>query len=295
MSIIKCPECKRKVSDKASICPKCGFSVKDYQPNQEQIEEQNKKSKDKKRRVIKGLIISVSIIMSICIIGCVVSIGVEMYDDYQIEKEEQEYKSKYPLFSEHSYILGTDPYGLTNENNIIGEKISTVLGKCVENEDYTISIEKDNTLYTFPLPPFDDYPIGHDVELVLYTSNGAISKVEYTFRMEQSVKEGYTFYRKTKEIKAGLTGYYDVDPIYAGYNYIDNEYVIMTKDEFNSLSDSDYFDVTFITWESEKGIAMLSFTNMFDEKDEYGAITFINGKIKKGKYKDYIDKYNPAI
>lgn len=30
MSLIKCPECNGNVSDKAELCPHCGFSIKDY-------------------------------------------------------------------------------------------------------------------------------------------------------------------------------------------------------------------------------------------------------------------------
>lgn len=295
MSIIKCPECKRKVSDKASNCPKCGFSVKDYKPTQEQIDEQNKKSKERKRRVKKIIITTVAIITSLCIICCVIYIGGELWYNYQQEQEEQEYNRKYPLFSRFSSILSADPYGLTNEYNVIGKQISTVLGECVENEDYTISTEQDYTAYTFPLPYPNSYPIDNDVELVLYTSNDVIFKVEYTFRLAQSSGR-FGFYRETNEIKAGLTDYYDVDPIYTGYNFIDGEYVIMTNEEYSSLPFSDYYDVTFITWKSGKGMAMLSFTNMFDEKDEYGAITFTNDdEIKKEEYKNYIDKYNPAM
>ena len=111
MSIIKCPECKRKVSDKASICPKCGFSVKDYKPTQEQIDEQKKKSKERKRRVKKYLIATVAIITSLCIIWCAIYIGVELWHDYRTEKE---YRNN-PLFR-YSSILYADPYGLSNEN-----------------------------------------------------------------------------------------------------------------------------------------------------------------------------------
>lgn len=300
MSIIKCPECKRKVSDKASNCPKCGFSVKDYKPTQEQIDEQNKKSKERKRRVKKIIITTVAIITSLCIICCAIYIGGELWYSYQQEQEEKEYKMKYPLFSRDSYILSADPYGLTNEYNVIGKQISTVLGegKYVENEDYTISTEQDYTAYTFPLPFYDYprgfYPIAHNPELVLYTSNGIIFKVEYTFRLPQSRTNSLR--ANEYRIRENLTDYYDVDPIYTGYNFEDGKYVIMTKDEYDSLHFSDYYDVTFITWNSEKGMAMLSFTNMFDEKDEYGAITFTNDdEIKKEEYKNYIDKYNPAM
>ncbi|GFI44867.1 hypothetical protein IMSAGC019_00175 [Lachnospiraceae bacterium] len=39
MALINCPECNREVSDKADICPNCGFGVAKY------IERQNKISK----------------------------------------------------------------------------------------------------------------------------------------------------------------------------------------------------------------------------------------------------------
>lgn len=293
MSLIKCPECNKKVSNKASTCPKCGFNVKDYKPTQEQIDEQNIKSKERKRRIKKYLIIAIAITTSLCIICCAIYIGGHLWYNYQEEQEEQEYKGKYPLFSRDSYILDADPYGLSNEYNVIGKQISTVLGKCVENEDYTISTKQDYTSYTFPLPYPNDYPIGNDAELVLYTSNGIIFKIEYTFRFEQIQDNSYRL--KLSRIREDITNYYDVDPIYAGYNFDDDEYIIMTYDEYSRLHYANYYNVTFITWKNEKGMAMLSFTNMFDEKDEYGAITFTNDEIIKEEYQNHIDKYNPTM
>lgn len=294
MSLIKCPECKRVVSDKADICPKCCFPIKNYKPTQEEIDEQNKRLEEKKarkKRIKKWLIITVAIITSVCVICCGITIGYNLWYDYQ---EQIEYNSKYPLFTESS-VLDADPYGLTNNNNIIGENISTILRGYAENEDYTKSIKDDCVVYTFPLSY--DYPLGYDSNLVLYVTDEIIYKVEYTFRIERN--KGYYAYRKRRlaisDAKSQLTDYYDVDPIYTGYNFDDGEYVIMTKDEFDSLPYENYFDVTFITWESEKGMAMLSFTNMFDEKDEYGAVTFTNDEIEKETYQDYTDKYNPTM
>lgn len=293
MALIKCPECKRTVSNKADACPKCCFPIKDYKPTQEEIDEQNKKfeeKKTKKKRIKKWLIITVSIISSVCVICCGIGIGYNIWYDYQ---EQKEYDSKYPLFTD-SYVLDADPYGLTNENNIIGEKISTILRGYEENEDYTISIEDDCVVYTFLNGGF---PLGFDVDLVLYTSNETIYKVEYTFRYEQGFNKGFSnsFRLNFSDVKSDLTDYYDVDPIYAGYNFDDDEYVIMTKDEFDSLDYVNYYDVTFITWESENGMAILSFTNMFEEKDEYGAMTFTNDEIKKEDYQDYTNKYNTTL
>ena len=98
-----------------------------------------------------------------------------------------------------------------------------------------------------------------------------------------------------KIFRTGLTDYHDVDPIYAGYDFDNDEYINMTKDEYSSLPYSNYYDVTFITWESDKGTAILSFTNMFEEKLEYGAITFTNDEIKKEEYQNHIDKYSHSM
>lgn len=39
MSLIKCPECGREVSDKANSCPNCGYPIADYVAQQEEIEQ----------------------------------------------------------------------------------------------------------------------------------------------------------------------------------------------------------------------------------------------------------------
>ena len=86
MALIKCPECKRTVSNKADICPKCCFPIKDYMPTQEEINEQNKKleeKKAKKKRIKKWLIIAIAIITSVCIIACGIGIGYSTWYDYQ--------------------------------------------------------------------------------------------------------------------------------------------------------------------------------------------------------------------
>ena len=37
MALINCPECNREVSDKADICPNCGFGVAKYTERQNKI------------------------------------------------------------------------------------------------------------------------------------------------------------------------------------------------------------------------------------------------------------------
>lgn len=51
MAIIKCPECQNDISDKASSCPHCGFSL---HHKEEELERNAKRIK----RIILGLILA---------------------------------------------------------------------------------------------------------------------------------------------------------------------------------------------------------------------------------------------
>lgn len=58
MSLIKCPECYKDVSDKAESCPNCGFSIRDYRESLQKaksIEEEKEKLKDKMNRELKEI------------------------------------------------------------------------------------------------------------------------------------------------------------------------------------------------------------------------------------------------
>lgn len=41
MALIKCPECNREISDKASICPHCGFPISSKESNKEEASKQS--------------------------------------------------------------------------------------------------------------------------------------------------------------------------------------------------------------------------------------------------------------
>lgn len=58
MSLIKCPECYKDVSDKAESCPNCGFSIRDYRESLQKAksrEEEKEKLKDKMNRELKEI------------------------------------------------------------------------------------------------------------------------------------------------------------------------------------------------------------------------------------------------
>lgn len=62
MAIFKCPECKNKISDKASICPKCGYLITRVPENIEIELSPRKKAKVKKIAVISLIIIFVIVV-----------------------------------------------------------------------------------------------------------------------------------------------------------------------------------------------------------------------------------------
>jgi len=72
MSLIKCPECGKEISDKASHCINCGYSLA--------WEEQ--KSRHDKRKVIV-IIITAIIVAVLCVSG------VMIYKHYQLNQHEQ--------------------------------------------------------------------------------------------------------------------------------------------------------------------------------------------------------------
>lgn len=62
MALIKCPECGREISDKAEICPKCGYknSEKYYKLSESK---ENRSSGMRKWRIISGIISIVFMIL----------------------------------------------------------------------------------------------------------------------------------------------------------------------------------------------------------------------------------------
>ncbi len=78
MALIKCPECGNEVSDKAAMCPKCGYKISIVQENEKQptVSKQSKKG----RFVIAAL-------LAICII---IALSVFILHQNKIKKETME-------------------------------------------------------------------------------------------------------------------------------------------------------------------------------------------------------------
>jgi hypothetical protein len=52
MSMIKCPECSRKVSDKAAACPNCAYPIAQTTEQPEKVQTIEKTSKQLKKQII---------------------------------------------------------------------------------------------------------------------------------------------------------------------------------------------------------------------------------------------------
>nr|UVY32817.1 MAG: protein of unknown function DUF2116 [Bacteriophage sp.] len=67
MALIKCPECGKEISDKASNCPNCGCPLNE----KENLQDTNKKTKVSKRVFIgAGIIVIIGVIVTLlCVLG----------------------------------------------------------------------------------------------------------------------------------------------------------------------------------------------------------------------------------
>lgn len=162
----------------------------------------------------------------------------------------------YPLFGED----------ITTANDLLEKNITTILNGYIEDKDYTMKTDEDCTTYTFP---FTEYSLGSNPNLILYvdTESSIITKVQYAFRIADTNSNiNYGFIIRKNE----FTNYYDADPV---YTYLDNngKHIKLNKD---GLWDSNKKTTYYVTWESSKGKLVYSFTNLYEEKKEYGTLTF---------------------
>lgn len=250
MALIKCPECKKKISDTVSCCPKCGFSIAGYLS-------ENRLSQDLEKN--SGKKIKIFVVSVIVLLLALTSIFVYMNADTIWNDVSDEESSLYPLFKD----------SITTANNLLGKEITLILNGYAEGKDYTITSKGNESVYTFP---FEAFELGTHPELVLYVDNSTyeITKVHYSYRMSQY--DTNSFRSQVFRLRQELTGYYDADP---AYTYLSNEKQIKTtKEDFDNINLKNRKTTYYITWENAKGKAVYSQTNLYEEKDEYGTLTF---------------------
>lgn len=96
MSLIKCPECGKEISDKAGVCPNCGCPIDNMdEKNVNETEENSEGITDKgKKSSKKGLIIFVSVIM-LAVLGGIVY--------YASTADARDYKKANELYADKKY------------------------------------------------------------------------------------------------------------------------------------------------------------------------------------------------
>lgn len=78
MALIKCPKCAKQISDKALVCPHCGFEVQKvleeiHEKERQQREEQRQRQKKRRQRILITMV-SLCVLAAISIVGYLYSI-----------------------------------------------------------------------------------------------------------------------------------------------------------------------------------------------------------------------------
>lgn len=232
-----------------------------------------------KNRISKLLVITniLFFVIICCLIGYIVFSKPKITEsisneDVYISENGDETESKYKLFK-HSSLNATDPYGLANEHNILGKDISEILMGYEEGKDYEITKNDYFCSYTFTKDIKDYVTDGNTAKLSIYTDSDSdiITIVEYSFRIDSRNYDNSDsiFLSRAKRI---LTEYCDVDPI---YDYVDDYNIVnIDKDTFNALIHDGVKSIYHVSWETEKGHAILTIENLHEERSNDWNVSF---------------------
>ena len=70
MALIRCPECNREISDKATACPGCGYPLQDHTEEVSEKERLLKEAEEKDKQFIKkaAVIMTTGVIVMLALI-----------------------------------------------------------------------------------------------------------------------------------------------------------------------------------------------------------------------------------
>jgi len=252
MALTSCPECKSEVSEFAKVCPHCGFGLKKYL---------RRKVNKRNRTIVFISVIAIAFLCSIVAIGFIIKSLINE------KNSNQDFNGV--LFS-YSSKNKVDPYGLSNENNILGKNINDILCDYVEGVDY--SVESNEYFCSYIFHKEIEYVIGRDVNLVIYTANNStiINMFEYAFRFEDSDDRiDFKLYKMLRDIIPVITHQYDIEPHYTYTS--ESEIISITVEEFKTGGKQGLYNAV---WEEENIKVGLFFTKLYDEKLESGSVSF---------------------
>ena len=259
-----CAYCGKKLNVDAKFCDNCGKRTANPQTtNRKKVDIVQYIRKFTLKKLLKIIVILIAIILGVNILTEIFRYVSEYVEDYRD-----------PLFScdSNSYY---DPFGLAEENNILGKEISVVLEKYEEGVDYVVYENEYYTSYTFERDI--NYPAGEQTELVLYTPVGEsyIDRIEYHFRTMIGGSNDLMNIRNAREMTevcSGISSYYDAEPSYSVM--YDFDIYDITKEEFKEFLRDDVKGLYNVIWEDEDMNIALSVSNIYDEKLDSGSVSF---------------------
>ncbi len=138
MALIKCPECGHEISEKAKMCPNCGYQVNGEEPND---------SRKNKNFLSKMILVVGVMIITLLVIGCIISTCLKNSKTEKV-KDAQETDNEAPTFQnlpkELVYYIGDDVdfHDIIKENEV----------KVVDNIDTDIEIQIDYSEISLDVP-----------------------------------------------------------------------------------------------------------------------------------------------
>ena len=222
---------------------------------------------------------AVKIIISLLLV-IVVVLGIALAVYYFVLPQFQETIEEPKKFELSSNMPYSDPYGLTNINNIMGKDIRDVLSTYngYTTDDYSIIPKENTAAYVFhdivPMPKSFGSNILEDVKLFIFTKNNIILGIEYQGRYEDNdVVERSRFGMYIDDIKDEIVDVRDVDPLYVFVDEtgVDRE---ITKDEWNKIEYGVKKGTKSIYFFSDIG-AYIEIQNLYEERKE----TFVIGHL----------------
>lgn len=140
MSIIKCPECGKEISDKATFCPNCGVPLNEDKKNVENDDKKNEKKSVRKRDSTLSILAAIFAIF-VCTLPVAIILAII---DVSLPKKENERHigSWFALIVGIIFIIATvvsknNDNETVSENNIVSTEQSNSTDSEVVSEDIT--------------------------------------------------------------------------------------------------------------------------------------------------------------
>lgn len=272
MALIKCPECGKEVSDKASSCPNCGCPL---EKNKTVDAINDSKGKKSKKKTTKKLLISIGIVIVLIFIGTVIY--------YIATINERTYKSAKVLFNanqyEEAYAAFSEIEDYKDSMEMAKECLYLKAQNLFENEDYKEALECFKQLDTYK------------------NSADMLSQCEYNMTVDgQFIKALSKGLMKRWDI-SGQDGVEDMsDTEYSNYlrECVNSELPILQKFKEQTFEDSSLQEKAIKYIENlEKSLSAIDYYSM--NYDKYSSIWDEVYATRTKLLRDFFNDYNLIV